>query len=125
MHFVFFQSGIILSNSNDAYYIINPLRRRLNKRSVDDQIPHVVVKKRSIPLKENFEVQRDRRAVGVASPVHVETAVFIDRDLYTHMKTNFPTDTEKEVVKFVLTMVNAVSYFQLILVTYELQWHHL
>lgn len=43
------------------------------------------------------------------SPVYVETAVFVDRDLYQHMSLNFPTDTEQEVVRFVLAMVNAVS----------------
>ncbi|XP_066908281.1 A disintegrin and metalloproteinase with thrombospondin motifs adt-2 isoform X2 [Halyomorpha halys] len=102
-------SGIVLSKNDDAYYIINPLRKRLNKRSVDDHIPHIVVKKRLRLAKESFETQRDRRAIGEPNPVHVETAVFIDRDLYTHMKTNFPTETEKEVVKFVLTMVNAVQ----------------
>ena len=41
--------------------------------------------------------------------VHIETAVFVDRDLVQHMALNFPIDTEREVVRFVLAMVNAVS----------------
>lgn len=38
----------------------------------------------------------------------VETAVFVDRDLFEHMKTNFPIDTERELIRFVLAMINAV-----------------
>jgi len=45
----------------------------------------------------------------MGSPVHVETAVFVDRDLFQHMALTFPTDTERELVRFVLAMVNAVQ----------------
>ncbi|XP_049778621.1 A disintegrin and metalloproteinase with thrombospondin motifs adt-1-like [Schistocerca cancellata] len=44
-----------------------------------------------------------------ATPVHVETAVFIDRDLFQHMTHNFPSDTEHELVRVVLAMINAVQ----------------
>lgn len=40
---------------------------------------------------------------------YVETAVFVDQDLLRVMKTNFPKDTEEQVIKVVLAMVNAVS----------------
>ncbi|KAK9696181.1 Reprolysin family propeptide [Popillia japonica] len=43
------------------------------------------------------------------SPVFVETAVFVDRDLFDHMITNFPVDTERELIRFVLAMINAVQ----------------
>jgi len=43
------------------------------------------------------------------TPIHVETAVFIDKDLYQHMSLNFPADTERELVRVVLAMINAVS----------------
>ncbi|XP_065167157.1 LOW QUALITY PROTEIN: A disintegrin and metalloproteinase with thrombospondin motifs adt-1-like [Atheta coriaria] len=43
------------------------------------------------------------------SPVFVETAVFVDRDLFEHMKSNFPIDTERELIRFVLAMINAVQ----------------
>lgn len=52
--------------------------------------------------RENFPLE---------SPVFVETAVFVDRDLYDHMKINFPIDTERELIRFVLAMINAVSRF--------------
>ncbi|KAG6454328.1 A disintegrin and metalloproteinase with thrombospondin motifs adt-1 [Manduca sexta] len=50
---------------------------------------------------------REKRAVLPA--IFVETAVFVDRDLYKHMTVNFPKDTERELVRFVLAMINAVQ----------------
>lgn len=50
---------------------------------------------------------RQKRAVLPA--IFVETAVFVDRDLYKHMTINFPVDTERELVRFVLAMINAVQ----------------
>lgn len=53
---------------------------------------------------------RKKRAVhSLGSPVFVETAVFVDRDLFQHMRANYPIDTERELVRFVLAMINAVS----------------
>lgn len=50
---------------------------------------------------------RQKRAILPA--VFVETAVFVDRDLYKHMTVNFPQDTERELIRFVLAMINAVQ----------------
>ena len=54
---------------------------------------------------------RGKRSVVLlpGTPIHVETAVFIDKDLYQHMALNFPADTERELVRVVLAMINAVS----------------
>lgn len=41
--------------------------------------------------------------------IYVETAVFVDKDLYNHMTTTFPVNTENELIRFVLAMINAVS----------------
>lgn len=75
-------------------------------------------------LRGSRSSSRGRRDVGGGAPkgpmaplsggalqpaVHIETAVFVDRDLVQHMALNFPIDTEREVVRFVLAMVNAVS----------------
>lgn len=46
-------------------------------------------------------------------PLYVELAVFVDRDLFRHMAINFPRDTEREVTRVVLAMVNAVRKFSL------------
>ncbi|XP_024935771.1 A disintegrin and metalloproteinase with thrombospondin motifs 16 isoform X2 [Cephus cinctus] len=43
-----------------------------------------------------------------SGPIFVETAVFVDRDLYKHMSRNYPKDTERELIRFVLAMINAV-----------------
>ncbi|XP_065207544.1 A disintegrin and metalloproteinase with thrombospondin motifs adt-1-like [Planococcus citri] len=40
--------------------------------------------------------------------IFVETAVFVDKDLYAHMSSTFPQNTEKELIKFVLALINAV-----------------
>jgi len=39
----------------------------------------------------------------------VETAVFIDETLYSLMRRTFPTDTEQQIVTYVLTIMNAVQ----------------
>lgn len=53
------------------------------------------------------ENKRKRRAILPA--VFVETAVFVDRDLFKLMTVNFPKETERELVRFVLAMINAVQ----------------
>lgn len=58
---------------------------------------------------KNPSTKRAKRETVSGSPVFVETAVFVDRDLFDHMKTNFPVETERELIRFVLAMINAVS----------------
>jgi Reprolysin (M12B) family zinc metalloprotease len=41
--------------------------------------------------------------------LHVETAIFVDKDLFRHMSKNFPKDTESQMIRFVLAMVNGVQ----------------
>ncbi len=41
--------------------------------------------------------------------IFVETAVFVDKDLFSHMTTTFPVNTEKELIRFVLALINAVG----------------
>lgn len=53
--------------------------------------------------------RRKRETFPDGAPAFVETAVFVDKDLFDHMKTNFPVETEREVIRFVLAMINAVS----------------
>jgi hypothetical protein len=62
--------------------------------------------------KHSEVLRREKRAAVLlpGAPIHVETAVFIDKDLYQHMTLNFPADTERELVRVVLAMINAVSY---------------
>lgn len=39
----------------------------------------------------------------------VETAIFVDRDLFRHMAKNYPQNTEGNLIRFVLSMINGVS----------------
>lgn len=57
---------------------------------------------------ENLK-RKKRETFPDGAPAFVETAVFVDKDLFDHMKTNYPVDTERELIRFVLAMINAVS----------------
>ncbi|KAH8348125.1 hypothetical protein KR084_004483 [Drosophila pseudotakahashii] len=62
--------------------------------------------------------QRRRRFIGdpprnrwsdIPEELFIETAIFVDSDLYAHMQRNFPTNTESKVVSFLLAMINGVQ----------------
>lgn len=59
--------------------------------------------------------RRKRETFPDGAPAFVETAVFVDKDLFDHMKTNYPVDTERELIRFVLAMINAVSIINIII----------
>lgn len=40
--------------------------------------------------------------------LYVETAIFVDKDLFRHMAKNFPKNTEGNLIRFVLAMINGV-----------------
>ncbi|XP_030381356.1 A disintegrin and metalloproteinase with thrombospondin motifs 16 [Scaptodrosophila lebanonensis] len=46
---------------------------------------------------------------GPPHELHIETAIFVDSDLYRHMEKNFPKDTESQLIRFVLAMINGVQ----------------
>lgn len=39
----------------------------------------------------------------------VETAIFVDRDLFRHMVKNYPKNTEGNLIRFVMAMINGVQ----------------
>ncbi|CAH1169956.1 unnamed protein product, partial [Phaedon cochleariae] len=112
----------------ESFFLISPLPKRFHTVSAE---PHLLIKKRhgqhsqhSLPLKNDTKDMRDTKAkkdifkkkVRVrretfpeGAPAFVETAVFVDKDLFEHMKTNFPVNTERELIRFVLAMINAVQ----------------
>lgn len=77
----------------------------------DSGIPDVSHCHECLEDKDGGVAGRGKRSVVLlpGTPIHVETAVFIDKDLYQHMALNFPADTERELVRVVLAMINAVS----------------
>ncbi|CAG9856832.1 unnamed protein product [Phyllotreta striolata] len=120
----------ILHIGDNEYFLIHPLPDRFHNGTAK---PHLLIKKAykhpsgtkeehcSHPTlndtKEthynNVTSERRRRKREVAfpegAPAFVETAVFVDKDLFEHMKSNFPYDTERELIRFVLAMINAVQ----------------
>jgi len=77
----------------------------------DSGIPDVSHCHDCLEEKDGGLAGRGKRSVVLlpGTPIHVETAVFIDKDLYQHMALNFPADTERELLRVVLAMINAVS----------------
>lgn len=39
----------------------------------------------------------------------IETAIFVDRDLFRHMAKNYPKNTEGNLIRFVMAMINGVQ----------------
>lgn len=82
----------------------------------DDLVPACLAGDRSnsrSPPTDGSSHRRQRRFISAASRVprvlHIETAVFVDKDLYRHMTKNYATDTESKLIRFVLAMINGVQ----------------
>lgn len=52
---------------------------------------------------------RTKRDVWPPNMLNLEIAIFVDQDLYKLMAVSFESNTEMEIIRFVLAMVNAVS----------------
>lgn len=53
--------------------------------------------------------QSSTSKLPVPQTLHVETAIFVDKDLFRHMVKNFPTNTEQHLIRFILAMINGVQ----------------
>lgn len=40
--------------------------------------------------------------------LYIETAIFVDKDLFRHMAKNYPKNTEENLIRFVMAMINGV-----------------
>uniref|UniRef100_A0AAG5DH64 Peptidase M12B propeptide domain-containing protein n=1 Tax=Anopheles atroparvus TaxID=41427 RepID=A0AAG5DH64_ANOAO len=126
--------GLIRSNASDL--VIHPLPERFgsgahvmltrNKaRNASEAGPSA---ERERTMFEPDITERDRRPPGafagqrprarrhitghsakVPDVLHIETAIFIDKDLYRHMSKNYPKNTEAHLIRFVLAMINGVQ----------------
>lgn len=60
-------------------------------------------------------LQRNKRYISTGSNrkiphvLFVETAIFVDRDLFRHMVKNYPKNTEGNLIRFVMAMINGVQ----------------
>ncbi|XP_015368715.1 PREDICTED: A disintegrin and metalloproteinase with thrombospondin motifs 16-like [Diuraphis noxia] len=109
----------ILKSNEDEFYAISPLPERFHGL---DETPHVIVRlENAAKLKDSLgkfiavneysklPKIRSKRAIWSPSELNVEIAIFVDQDLYRLMAVNFESNTEKEIIRFVLAMVNAVD----------------
>ena len=59
------------------------------------------------------EPKRKKRFISSTNKIpqvlHIETAIFVDKDLFRHMTDNYPMDTESKLIRFVLAMINGVN----------------
>ncbi|XP_005176563.1 uncharacterized protein LOC101893463 [Musca domestica] len=79
--------------------------------------PHHQQPESSISLMDSEKsIKRARRFISPVKDwynpndvLHIETAIFVDTDLYKHMAKNFPKDTSSHLIRFVLAMINGVQ----------------
>lgn len=87
--------------------IKNQRRRRRRRRTIqtDEEDEHEIPK----------HLQRTRRYITSGSNrkiphvLFIETAIFVDRDLFRHMAKNYPKNTEGNLIRFVMAMINGVQ----------------
>lgn len=125
------QRGIYRMNDTDVF--IQPLPERFGAGS------HILIEKSfensAFEPQENFMApqavkelvkRRTKRSPLIKTPsskffqsattqklppdvLHVETAIFVDKDLFRHMIKNFPKNTEQHLIRFILAMINGVQ----------------
>ncbi|GFS28940.1 pep_M12B_propep domain-containing protein [Trichonephila inaurata madagascariensis] len=78
-----------------------------NTNDSEPEIEDVEVNEKNETSAENKT--RERRSTASKSSSIIETAVFIDQALYDQMRRTFPSDTDRQMTTFVLTMMNAVQ----------------
>lgn len=112
---------------HEQVFIINPLPERFGTKS------HIVyeIKQSNTTDESNIGfnselinsifhpnvkglLKREKRRISATEKIpqvlHIETAIFVDKDLYKHMAINFANDTESQIIRFVLALVNGVRF---------------
>lgn len=56
-----------------------------------------------------YRPKRQSTQSSIPNVLHIETAIFVDKDLFRHMRKNFPANTESHLIRFVLAMINGVQ----------------
>ncbi|KAK7065614.1 Adt-1p, partial [Halocaridina rubra] len=106
-------SRIRRSFITDYQEIREALSSRQGRKPYFDSYEHVLdANLRSEWSKHEFGAREDSERYDTrqrSEDLFIEMAVFVDQDLYKHMEDNFPTNTEEQVLKVVLAMINAVQ----------------
>ncbi|GBM91037.1 hypothetical protein AVEN_190154-1, partial [Araneus ventricosus] len=78
----------------------------LKKATMKESEPEIVDESLTFEMNETLagNRNRERRSTASKSPAIIETAVFIDQALYDQMRRTFPSDTDRQMTTFVLTM---------------------
>lgn len=123
------QRGILYQNSRNL--IIHPLPTRfganshilyeteLSANNIDDDALQQDIKRKIQAMQDQHDVprhlERQRRYITSGSNrkiphvLYIETAIFVDRDLFRHMVKNYPKNTEGNLIRFVMAMINGVQ----------------
>ncbi|XP_076268234.1 A disintegrin and metalloproteinase with thrombospondin motifs adt-1-like isoform X2 [Rhynchophorus ferrugineus] len=102
--------GQFTQDDSDYGYVDNGNIVNMDTSPAVNGIPEADKRKIGRLNKFKKKAKRSKREIfPTGATVFVETAVFVDKDLFKHMKTNFPVETEREIIRFVLAMINAVQ----------------
>lgn len=107
---------------NQRFYIIHPLPERFGTQShiiyemtqpLNTTTDHLRFDSgHNVTTSSNEMKKRTKRRISATEKIpqvlHIETAIFVDKDLYKHMAINFANDTESQIIRFVLALVNGV-----------------
>lgn len=110
----FGQSSHILVNTVDPTQSTNKTDE--NNSSISCQSDESFISNSNKSFSDRQKHRKQKRAIvevnknGVVPRVlHVETAIFVDKDLFRHMTKNYPNETESRLIRFVLAMINGVQ----------------
>ena len=106
----------MLLTLGNEFYTVEPIRRYRREKSFKRSATNFHVIKRFMATDSptvtirNPTLKKKKRSTPLI--VTIETAIFVDAALYSHMVRNlFPDNTEEEVTHFILAMINAVGSF--------------
>lgn len=100
---ILYETELPIGNYLDDRFNVN-IPEGIHTDDDDDEIrasnPHFSRKKRYISTPSNRKIPH---------VLFVETAIFVDRDLFRHMVKNYPKNTEGNLIRFVMAMINGVQ----------------
>lgn len=100
---ILYESELPVGNYLDDRFIENSLKKTI--QSHDDAI-HTSIPHGGKRSKRYISTPSNRKIPHV---LFIETAIFVDRDLFRHMMKNYPKNTEGNLIRFVMAMINGVQ----------------
>lgn len=85
------------------------MKERLNATNHESEFHNNLVLESNVDIVKKRMKRRISATEKIPQMLHIETAIFVDKDLYKHMATNFANDTESQIIRFVLALINGVS----------------